>query len=344
MSDAPGWDAIDGALARIYGDLKPHHWGTALPWSLGGPDPLDGVSAYPREDPVPHWHYVSYGLTQLYPDESEPSDYSDWGFELTFRLARDPAGTEPPLWPVSLLQNLARYVFTSNNWFEGGHHMNINGPIAADRPDTAIRAIAFVEDAELGSIDTVYGRVQFLQVVGLTLDEYEAVQLWNTLAFLEVLAPALPLLVTDVERGSLLADPAVAARVQAGVESEGSSTNMLMVDGASWEMEGGAAVVKLGALQAPFIARILQARLPFDRDFLVTAGDAAIRFRPAETLAVAAEDGTLDVGVPPGVLSSLLDAVRPQAGRVSVTDGLVIEIVPTVVRDAYGEPTGDVVG
>jgi hypothetical protein len=86
MSDAPGWEAIDAALARIYGDTQPHHWGTVVRWSLGGPDPLDGVSAYRRDDPVPHWHYVSYGLTQLYPDDSEPSDYSDWGFELTFRL------------------------------------------------------------------------------------------------------------------------------------------------------------------------------------------------------------------------------------------------------------------
>lgn len=93
--------------------------------------------------------------------------------------------------------------------------MNINGPIAAERPDTAIRSIAFVEDPELGTIETVHGRVRFLQVVGLTMDEYEAVQLWNTTALLETLAPAMPLFVTDVGRTTLLGDPARAARVEA---------------------------------------------------------------------------------------------------------------------------------
>ena len=41
------------------------------------------------------------------------------GFELTFRLADDEAmkAKEPPTWPLSLLQNLARYVFRTGNGF-----------------------------------------------------------------------------------------------------------------------------------------------------------------------------------------------------------------------------------
>lgn len=116
MDGAPGWDAIDGALARIYGDTKPRHWGTVMRWSLGGRDPLDGISAYERADPVPHWHYVSYGMSDLYVKESEDPVESGWGFEFTFRLAREGGGTDPPVWPANLLQNLARYVFTSRNW------------------------------------------------------------------------------------------------------------------------------------------------------------------------------------------------------------------------------------
>ncbi|MGH9222875.1 MAG: suppressor of fused domain protein [Acidimicrobiales bacterium] len=344
MEGAPGWEAIDAALARLYGDTKPHHLGTVVGWALGGADPLDGVSAYPRSDPVPHWHYISYGLTELHESESENAEHSGWGFELTFRLARSPADDEPPVWAVSLLQNLARYVSRSRNCFEPGHHMNIGGPIAADRPGTAIRAIAFVEDPELGAIATVNGRVQFLQIVGLTTDEYEAVQMWNTSAFLETVTPALPLLLTDVTRGSLLRDRSIAARVQAGGDSDGSSTGSLLVDGASWEMVGGAAVVRLGALQAPFVGRLRQARLPFGRDLVVTAGHAAIRFRPAERFVVTAEEDTVDVGVPLAGLRPLIDAIRPHAGRVTVSDVLVTVIVPTVVRDAYGNPTGEVIG
>jgi len=346
MGEAPGWEAIDAALAHIYGDTQPHHWGTTARWALGGPDPLDGVSAYPRDDPVPHWHYISYGLTNLYDKESEDEtpDYSGWGFELTFRLARGSTETDPPVWPANLLQNLARYVFTSGNWFEPGHHMNVGGPIAADRPGTAIRAIAFVEDPELHAIATVNGRVQFLQVVGLTPDEYETVQLWNTAAFLETVAPSLPLFLTDLDRRSLVEDPPVAAGVRAGVDRDGSSTGTLFADGVGWEMDGDAATAKLGALQAPFISRLLRARLPFGRDLVVRSKESAVRFRAAETLQVAADDGTLDVGVPSSMLEALIDAVRPQAGRVTVAAGLTIEIAQTIVRDAYGNPTGEVIG
>lgn len=117
--------------------------------------------------------------------------------------------------------------------------MTLNGPIAADRPDTAIRAAAFVEDPELGTIETVHGRVRFLQVVGLTVDEYEATQLWNTIGLLDALAPSLPLLVTDVHRASLLGEPSIAARVSAGIAEEGSSTGRLMVGRAGWTQDDG---------------------------------------------------------------------------------------------------------
>src|ERR1700679_2089959 len=84
-----GWDAIDAALVKIYGDAEPLHYASAIKWMLGGPDPLDGVSVYKRERPSPHWHFVSYGLTELYVKESDDTEVSGFGFELTFRLARD---------------------------------------------------------------------------------------------------------------------------------------------------------------------------------------------------------------------------------------------------------------
>ena len=36
---------------------------------------------------------------------------SGYGFELTFRLKKQPGETVPPPWPAELLQQLARYVF-----------------------------------------------------------------------------------------------------------------------------------------------------------------------------------------------------------------------------------------
>jgi suppressor of fused-like protein len=74
VDETPGWAAIDAALQPIYGDVEPMHWGTLVRWRQGGPDPLDRISCYRRTDPVPHWHFVSYGLTELYEKESVDPD------------------------------------------------------------------------------------------------------------------------------------------------------------------------------------------------------------------------------------------------------------------------------
>ncbi|MFI6167429.1 suppressor of fused domain protein [Nocardia sp. NPDC051052] len=207
MSEAPGWNAIDGALRPIYGDIEPFHWATDHRWSLGGPDPLDGISAYARTEPVPHWHYISYGMTELYEKEWDNPEQSGWGFEFTFRLVRKPTDTEPPVWPANFLQNLARYVFQSGKWFEPGHTIKANGPIAANQPNSSIHAVSFTVDPELGTIETPHGRMRFLQIVGLTMPEYRAAQGGKTLALLAELAPHLPLYVTDIEREPLVSEP-----------------------------------------------------------------------------------------------------------------------------------------
>ena len=42
-----GWNAITSELERVYvGQTNPKHYGTLIKWSLGGKDPLDGISIY----------------------------------------------------------------------------------------------------------------------------------------------------------------------------------------------------------------------------------------------------------------------------------------------------------
>lgn len=67
-----------------------------------------------------HWHYVSFGLSDLHGDGrvhdvplGAPQNPSGFGFELTFRLKREPGETAPPTWPATLMQALAKYVFNS---------------------------------------------------------------------------------------------------------------------------------------------------------------------------------------------------------------------------------------
>ncbi|MCD6051679.1 MAG: riboflavin biosynthesis protein [Verrucomicrobia bacterium] len=165
---APGWDAIDTRLRPIYPGIEPQHWGTVIKYMLGGPDPIDGVSAYrcPQASGW-HHHYVTYGFSSLYYDEEAVgAEFSKYGFELTFRLKPEAGeGDAPPVWVVSLIQNIARYVFKTGKWFDDFHWMPANGPIRASA-ETEITGLIFVTDPVLGVIATPHGEVKFLQMVG----------------------------------------------------------------------------------------------------------------------------------------------------------------------------------
>jgi len=67
---APGWDAIDSRLDEVYGSKEPRHWATLHKAMLGGPDPLDGISAYESNaGGISHLHFCTYGYSELYYNE-----------------------------------------------------------------------------------------------------------------------------------------------------------------------------------------------------------------------------------------------------------------------------------
>ncbi|GII52415.1 hypothetical protein Pth03_08040 [Planotetraspora thailandica] len=189
--EAPGWDAIEAAVARIVPPQQPLHWGTD---TLPGQDGIYGLSAYRTSS---HWLLVTFGLSELFGKDSDDPEVSGWGFELTMRV---PATDEqPPPWALRLLQQLGRYVFSAGRPFAGGHRMDPGGPITG-APDSRLTALAFARDPELGTIDTPNGQVEFLTVVGMTADELARMKETSTDQVLGEFAIASPLLVTDVRR------------------------------------------------------------------------------------------------------------------------------------------------
>ena len=334
----PGWDAISAALDSLYPGVEPRHYGTLIRFRLGGRDPLDGLSAYKRLEPVPHWHIVSYGLSELYEKESDDSEISGYGFELTFRLACDPAEEEPPMWALNFLQNLARYVFETGNVFHVGDWMPTNGPISSDH-ETALHAVAFAADPELPAINTPFGQVEFRQVVGLTDDELRAARLWQTSSLLQAFRPHLPLLVTDLARGSMLADPALARAVAEGSARDGSSTGYLLTDRLDWTVRRrvlGATgyQITLGAGQVEELAGLLPLRVPFERGLrLVDDGGTSVVFAPGVRDEVVEEDGALVLQLTPASARALAEALRPMTGSYAVPG---LPAVTLLVEDRHG--------
>jgi Suppressor of fused protein (SUFU) len=201
----PGWAAIDERLKSLYGNQEPLHYLGGAHTSVGGKNQLEGISVYTTANGgIPHLHYVSYGLSRLHYDErAVGGEFSRFGFEFTFRLKAAASEKDKNPWPANMMQNLARYVVKSKQVkvFDEYHFMN-SGPIRLD-VETQITALAFAIDPELGRMETVHGKVDFLQIVGLTGREFDALAKdggGGVCALLEGFRTGNPMLVTDLQR------------------------------------------------------------------------------------------------------------------------------------------------
>lgn len=330
----PGFDAISAALERLYSGKKGLYYGTAIPYTLGGPDPLDGVEVFKNDSPFPHWHYVSFGFSDLDEKTAPGSEWSGYGFEMTFRLKRE--GDDPPVWPVNLMQNLARYVFDSGNVFGPGHHIDLNGPIMLEA-DTKLGALGFFVDPELGEMDTENGRVVFLQAAALTVDEMQALMCWNGTAFLKLLEKALPGHIADLSRRSVMERPEIRETWQQGVDQDGSSTGFLYVDELGWCRADSGWRLRLGAGHTGVIRTMLKARVGKGQPLGLIGPDQGVSFVPGEKTEFSADETELKVTLPETALTELCGLLLPAAQTVRCDAApLWLDIVPTVIRDRDG--------
>ncbi|MED4955422.1 suppressor of fused domain protein [Paenibacillus macerans] len=338
-----GWDAIEAQMQQIYGEQEPKHYGTLIKYVLGGPDPLDGISAYKAEKPVPHWHFVTFGFSELYGKESEDAEYSGYGFELTFRLTRGEDEEEPPAWALNLLQNMGRYVFRSGNVFRAGDYLDANGPICAG-DDTKLTALAFTWDPELPEIDTPNGKIEFLQMIGITGDELEAMQAWNTRGMLKACEGHLPGLVTDLSRDSVLEVPAIAEAVQNGMERDGSSTGFLFVDQLAWEPGKNRlfgktpAALTLGAKQAGVVGKLIRGRILKGKDLTLVGQGIQVVLKPGDEAGFEAGEDEVVLRLDEASVAELAGQIQPKAATVTLSSlkGMVIQVVKTHIKDQEG--------
>ncbi len=196
---AAGWDAISDALFELYPEQEPVHFAPEQSYADGGDLPLDGISVYVNED-AQFYHYISYGFSELYEKETDNPEVSGFGFELSFRLHYDHLDDDCPEWPVDLLQEIAAFVFDNGLGFNEFHTLPC-GRIGDD-PGSHIRALMFVRDPELGHIATDFGAVKFLNMYGLTQNEYDDIRskAIDRRDFVRERSAIDPLLTTDLGR------------------------------------------------------------------------------------------------------------------------------------------------
>jgi hypothetical protein len=265
----PGAAAIDRALAARYPGQVPSVFPTLIAWRDGGPDPLDRVVCYEAGD---HWHYVGYGLSELEEKTSADPEQSGWGFEPTFRLAR--RGERAPAWPSVLLQEVARHVHRDRDVLAVGDILRVSGA------DLRFDAYLVADDPALDGVETPFGAVRFVQLVGVQPEELEAAEDWQCAAVLALLARLSPLLVSDPNRGSLLRDPALEREVRTGMTRDGSSRDFAEVTMLDFERDDDQLVLFLDDGGAGELVRLLRGRIPFGRGFVLRGPTAAAVFRP----------------------------------------------------------------
>lgn len=195
---APGWEAIDGEFQRLYPGQTPVHYASASRAVFGGNSFLDGISIYHSSKYF--LHLVTYGMSELYAEpDSLGGEWSKWGYEMTMKLQ----GEEPEScrWAMDLLGNLARYTYTQKRFLEPWQYIDLKGPICPGK-NTAITALITVPDTEAETQDTLYGRLEFIQLVGITQEELQAIggKRENIRRLAELLREREPNLVIDLER------------------------------------------------------------------------------------------------------------------------------------------------
>lgn len=161
---APGWEAVEKAFCDLYAGQRPRWWerdGVPRMYDLKNPpeNPLEAVAIF---DAGSFWHYVSFGMSDLFAKESD-SGWSGFGYEFTFRLAKWP-GADAPLWPVNILVALAKAAHNDEEF--APNHTIKTGPIDG-QPETRATALLMVHDPGVKLIDTPHGKVAFLLLLGV---------------------------------------------------------------------------------------------------------------------------------------------------------------------------------
>ena len=167
--EAIGWHAIEEEFLRIYpGQTNPKHYGTILPWMLGGNDPLDGISVYDGGD---YWHFVSFGQTEIYEKESDVKEISGYGYELTFKLKKDNyEDEEAEIRNIcGNLQMIARLTFTKNEIFQPFEFIYTGQTVGIDaKQKSNLTGFITIKDPTVETIDTPNGKVEFVELIGMT--------------------------------------------------------------------------------------------------------------------------------------------------------------------------------
>ena len=81
---------------------------------------------------------------------------------------------EACMWAIDILSNLARYTYTQKKFFQPYEYISGGGQSLHIGVESNITALLTISDTEAQTQDTLYGKTEFIQLVGITESELQA--------------------------------------------------------------------------------------------------------------------------------------------------------------------------
>lgn len=205
----------------------------------------------------PHWHLLTFGLAVT-------------GFELSLRVLKQKDELAAPAWAVNLLSALITRA-KSNTLTPDPNQVLLLAEGVAPGADSELKGLLFTLDPEAGSLVTPHETVPVLLVVPVTAEEARAVREWSPSGMVDVLSRAYPLLVSDLERPSLLSSPRARAIIDQRMDKEGSSLSSMTASTSTFAKEGNLLVWKLSVDGLETFISLLKGRIAHLRPFSVVS-------------------------------------------------------------------------
>lgn len=171
-----GWNAIIKKCEEVYPNQKdPKCYGPIIRWVFGGDAPLDSIRIYDGGD---YWHFVTMGLSDLYKKESPNKEISGYGWEYTLKLKK--GGYEDEELEIknicANLQILAKTTFREGEIFNTFEYIYTGQTEGMDSKGISqITGFITVPDFKFKEIDTPNGKVKFIELIGVTNSELQAI-------------------------------------------------------------------------------------------------------------------------------------------------------------------------
>lgn len=210
----------------------------------------------------PHWHLLTEGLGIR-------------GFELSLRVQREKEDVAPPAWAIALVSTLIERTFG------GGLSADINQAMllaqgVAPGTDSELTGVLFTPDPEQSSVEMPRETLPLLLAVPVTKEEARAVREWSPSGLVDVLSKVDPLLISWLDRQSLLQSPRARALIEQRIDKEGSSLSTMTAGASELSRAGDQVTWTVSAEAVETFCSLLKGRIGHQRPFSVVSGDTRV--------------------------------------------------------------------